>query len=145
MKSYRFTSWLAVAACLLALGMVFWPLFARSHETMGHRTQMGLSEYLYGKKVQDTTDEKINCCKYRGDGIEGKDFDGDCRELKEEAVKIVPNGFVWEGEFIPHSRANISPRNADGEYKFYACKHPPNAGWGPKPPTHCFFYPPNGS
>jgi hypothetical protein len=145
MMSYRATSWLIMAVYLIALGMVFWPLYARGHETMGHRTQSGVAEYLYGKQIQDTTDGKVNCCKYRGDGVEGNDGDGDCRELKEEDVKIVPNGFVWEGEFIPFSRSTISPPNADGEYKFYACRHAPNIGWGPNPRTHCFFYPPNGS
>jgi hypothetical protein len=51
MKSYRFTSWLAVAACLLALGMVFWPLYARGHETMGQWGRHGIAEYLYGRQI----------------------------------------------------------------------------------------------
>jgi hypothetical protein len=61
-----------MAVYILALGMVFWPLFARSHETMGQWGKHGLSEYLYGRKIGSGSPDPINCCLYAGDDGNGK-------------------------------------------------------------------------
>jgi hypothetical protein len=142
MKSYRFTSWLAVAACLLALGMVFWPLYARGHETMGQWGRHGIAEYLYGRQIGSRDPGRINCCLYAGDDGKGA---GDCKAIPEENVKIVPGGYEWDGEFISHEDTNVSPQHPHtGEYGYYGCKHAKNVGFGTNPGAHCFFAPPRG-
>jgi hypothetical protein len=120
------------AGALLLSGAVL------AHETMGHFMDAGQISYLYGKKIDADTDDKINCCKFEGGG--------DCKTLADSEVQVVPGGFIWEGDFIPYSRSNISPPDpVTGEYHYYGCKHPPNSMWGEKPKPHCFFHIPSGS
>jgi hypothetical protein len=142
MKVYRATSWLVMAVYLLALGMVFWPLFARGHETMGRWGTHGSAEYLYGRKIGNVSPEPINCCLYAGDDGKGR---GDCKAIPEENVKIVPGGYEWEGEFISHENTNVSPQHPHtGEYGYYGCKHDKYPGFEGNPKSHCFFAPPRG-
>jgi hypothetical protein len=143
MKSDRSTSWLVMAVYLIALGMVFWPLFARSHETMGQWGTHGLSEYLFGHKIGSPINgDKVNCCLYRSEPG-GR---GDCRQLNDRDVKFVPGGYLWDGEFIAHAETNVSPPHPHtGEYHFYACKHDKGSIYGDNPKVHCFFAPPTGS
>jgi hypothetical protein len=123
-------------ASFLAAAMMLVATMALGHEMIGHFMHAGGIDYLYGKKIDDSTDNKINCCKYGGD----------CRRLADSEVQVVPGGFIWEGDFVPYSRSNISPPDpVDGEYYYYGCKHPPNSMWGEKPKPHCFFYIPSGS
>jgi hypothetical protein len=134
-------SWLAGAMAAAAVAVAVVLLFvtmAHGHETMGHFMNFGAIDYLYGKKIDDDTENKINCCKFEGGG--------DCTRLSDKEVQVVPGGFIWRDDFIPYSRSNVSPPDpVDGDYYYYGCKHPPNAGWGAKPKPHCFFHIPSGS
>ena len=143
LKSYRTVNWLVLGAYLLAIAMIVYPVYARGHETMGTWGIHGYSDYLYGHKIGNAPDVgPVNCCLYRSP--EGKI--GDCRQIDEAQVKIVPGGYEWDGEFIPHSETNVSPKHPHtGDYHFYACKHDAGGPWGPNPKTHCFFAPPRGS
>jgi hypothetical protein len=137
---------LAVAIAILGLFLLTFSRVAIGHETMGHFEKHGVPQYLYGIRVDASDNLKVNCCKYRGDGQQEQEGAGDCRKVADKDVKIVPGGFVWEGDFIPYARTNISPVDpVDGEYYFYACKHPKGSYWGDNPKPHCFFHPPNGS
>jgi hypothetical protein len=131
MKSDRVASWLVMAVFLLALGMVFWPLYARGHQAMGRWGDMGGNSYLYGQRIGDPTSGTINCCLHkRPNGTVG-----DCDEYKGK-VRDVPGGVqLDDGEFIAQHDISVSPQDPDGEYRFWRCRHP-------NQPSHCFHAPP---
>jgi hypothetical protein len=86
--------------------------------------------FLYGFN-RLTKSDGINCCKYGGTG--------DCQEYPADKVKIVDGGYLLDdGEFIAQHDTSVSPLDADGEYRYYRCRHPDTL-------THCFFVPPSGS
>jgi hypothetical protein len=134
----RFFFYLVFAAILMVGGT----LRVKSHETMGHFTDRYPGNFLWGKKIGDSSPGKTNCCTHsRGDGTFG-----DCKVYPEENVKIVPGGYLLhDGEFISHEDTNVSPLAQDGEYYYYRCKHDPVAPNFEKRRSHCFFAPPRGT
>jgi hypothetical protein len=139
----RASGWAALCAVLAAIVLLMFPLYARGHETLGQWGKHGLSEYLYGHKIGNPLDAgPVNCCLYKSEPY-GK---GDCRQLADVDVKIVPGGYEWGGEFISHAETNVSPPHPHtGEFHFYGCRHDPGGYFGNNPKAHCFFAPPTGS
>jgi hypothetical protein len=115
-----------------------------AHETMGHWAQFGIIDYLYGIRTDSDSNDKVNCCAFN-DGQEGAR--GDCKIYPDKNVRFVDGGYLLaDGEFIPHSRTNVSPPDpVTGEWYFYRCQHDKNSGYGENPRTHCWFAPPTGS
>lgn len=131
---------LAVVAIAAAIVGLFATAPVYGHEPMGRLgpLQYGAPEYTYlFKEGVDDTGERYskNCCLAEAPTGQPQ---GDCKEYPLSKVKIVPGGFLLEdGEFIAQHDAAVSPRDPDGEYRVWRCRHPGAL-------THCFFYPPSG-
>lgn len=98
-----------------------------SHQIMGKASETNLFGHRIGGKATETP---INCCRYAPGG--------DCREVNRAQVVNVEGGTTFEGEFIPASEITVSPRDSDGESRFWICKSKGS-------PAHCAFSPSQGT